>query len=135
MRWILAGLTVAAAPLTMWLVSRVEIDALVEAEPHVEQLASSDTQFVAGNYWLVWPTVVEARAQGRSAWGIAPRVEPIRSQVRSALSGEISRNGSARIMCLGVDAQGCLVTTRSWTGVPLTLLMQVGSDPLLIVVR
>jgi hypothetical protein len=132
---VLACVALAAAPTTIWLVSRVRVDALVAAEPRVDELADDDIKFVAGDYWRVWPTVVEARAQGLTVWGVTLRSEATASGLRTALAEEVRRNGSAAIMCLDVDAQACLDSTRVWTGLPLTLVSQGSTEPLVIVVQ
>jgi hypothetical protein len=125
----------AAAPVTIWLVSRVSVDSLVAAEPRVDQLADDGIRFVAGDYWSVWPTVLEGRAQGLTVWGLLFRGEATLPQARSALADEVRQHGSARVMCLQVDAQGCLNSIRSWTELPLNLVSQVSSAPVVIVVQ
>jgi hypothetical protein len=63
------------------------------------------------------------------------RGEPIRGEARSALDEELRRHGSAEVMCLAVDTEGCLNSISWWTELPLSLVAEASTDPLVIVVR
>lgn len=110
---VFALLAVWAGALTI--THRSEVVALTASEPFVTTARELDVRLVAGNYWTVWPTVVDGRARGLPLLGVSFRSDPLIDEIRDELDAARKRGGTV-VLCAGLDdPDGCvaLVNERS----------------------
>jgi hypothetical protein len=61
----------------------------------------------AGDYWLVWPSVLGDMMQGHEAYGLAFRGEANRAAIRKYVLQAIDRDGHVSVLCLNDRPQAC----------------------------
>lgn len=121
--------TVLLPALAVWSFARIDIDALVATRPAVAVAREQRVDIVTGDYWSVWPTVIEARAQGLDVLGLAYRANPIVDDLSQRIAAELGRDGAVTVLCLGIGPADCATSLTNWG---LTLTRPVSNDPLVV---
>jgi hypothetical protein len=109
-----AGLAFAAPGGAAVALRTVEIDDLTESRPAVEAAREFDADIIAGDYWTVWPAVIEARAQQLDVLGLAYRANPWVDDITDRIEHELADDGFVTVVCLGVDEPTCADSLRNW---------------------
>jgi hypothetical protein len=119
-RWVSAGcFIVAVGYLARPMVSLEEYAALSKAKPCAQFAITSGCQFVAGNYWAVWPLVFEVLSVRGNVFGLADRAVGNAQNTLRALGMELESRGEVQVLCLSVAAGECAdqlerLTRRKW---------------------
>lgn len=71
-------------------------------------LTPTGGRFYAGDYWLVWPSVLRDMMAGKIAYGLTFRGEANREAVRRAVLETIRRHGEATVYCLNDTVAHCM---------------------------
>ena len=124
------GLVVAA----LWSTTRVDVDVLVASEPRVATVDEHDVDLVVGDYWLVWPTVVEARAQGLDVDGVTERSDAVIGRILRDVDADLDGGGSVRVLCTGPEERPCLDQLDRVTGREWEVTEVIDHDPLVVAV-
>jgi hypothetical protein len=91
-----------------------------QVQPLVSYAQSNGLRFIAGDYWVVWPTVFRLLDRRESAFGLTARASGNARKMRQALDRGILAEGSGKALCLGSDEKQCAkdaeaLTGRRWT--------------------
>ena len=116
----LAAVLAIAAPLgAVSALRAVEIDDLAESRPAVEAARLFDADLVTGDYWVVWPAVIQARAENVDVLGLSYRANPRVDELTDRIGRSLADDGAVTVMCLGVDEAVCDDALRNWGLRPL----------------
>jgi len=96
-----------------------ECATLSKAKPCADFAITSGCQFVAGDYWVVWPLVFEVLSVGGSAFGLSYRAIGNAQNTLQALDMEFENRGEVKVLCMSVAAAECAnqlegLTRRKW---------------------
>jgi hypothetical protein len=109
-----AGLAIAAPVGAAVALRTVEIDDLAESRPAVDAALAFDADIIAGDYWTVWPAVIEARAERLDVLGLAYRANPRADEITDRIAHELAGDGLVTVVCVGVDEATCADSLRNW---------------------
>lgn len=113
-------------------VHRVHFLVLVQAEPAADLVVEREIDLVVGDYWTVWPVVIDARARGNEVLGVSDRTAAIGSQVEAAIGDDVSAGDPLTAMCLGVDVPRCVEMVNEWAPYPLDVDVLIADRPLVV---
>lgn len=107
------------------------IVALSNARPLVEAARANDAQLLVGNYWVVWPAVIQGRAEGLDLLGVSYRSDPIADEILDAVDDELT-DGQVALLCVDGDAARCMTEFSQFSGRTWALASASESGPLVI---
>ena len=116
---ILGGVAFMLAYLVRVPVPLSDYSIFARVQPFVEYAQANELRFIAGDYWVVWPTVFRLLDRRDAAFGLATRAVGNVRKMQRALDQEILARGSAKALCAGSDGTRCvrdaeLLTGRRW---------------------
>jgi len=82
----------------------------------VNALSPAGSALYAGDYWVVWPSVLRDLMQGYQAYGLTYRAESNREAARKFTFEKIKENGYATVLCLNEKAENCIMQIQSVVG-------------------
>jgi len=86
-----------------------------------DALTASGDHLYAGNYWVVWPSVLRDMMQGYSSYGLTFRGDANRVMARNYVMMKIKANGHVIVFCLNDTVENCISQVNSIVG-PLNTL-------------
>jgi len=87
----------------------------------VDTLTESGGQLYAGDYWLVWPSVLRDMISGFEAYGLCYRGDGNKSKTTAYVLNKIRDKGYVDVYCLNDSVENCVAQINSLVG-PLHLL-------------
>jgi hypothetical protein len=87
----------------------------------VNALTESGGQLYAGDYWLVWPSVLRDMISGYDAFGLCYRGDGNKSKTKTYVLNKIREQGYADVYCLNDSVENCVAQVNSLVG-PLHVL-------------
>jgi len=82
----------------------------------VDALANPRHHLYAGDYWVVWPSVLRDMMHGHDAYGLTVRGEANGKAAREYILGVIRDHGNAEVYCLMDTVENCIINTNSIAG-------------------
>ena len=125
---------VVLAGLTVWRVERVRPDVVTSQLDAVRTAEAFDVPIIAGDYWFVWPAVLEARSRGDDVDGLTYRSAPIRDDLEAVMRSYVARDEPLPIMCLGAELSTCLDRFDSVSDLTWTVAAWLSEDPVVVTV-
>ncbi len=74
----------------------------------IDALSEPGDRLYAGDYWVVWPSVLRDMRKGHESYGLAYRGEANKVAARKCALRLIKENGRATVYCLNDTVQSCL---------------------------
>jgi len=82
----------------------------------VNLLTKSSSGLYAGNYWVVWPSVLRDLIEGYESYGLAYRAEGNQVKVRDFILRKIKQDGNVSVFCLNEKPRICIDQINSMAG-------------------
>lgn len=84
--------------------------------PYVVFARENGIRFVAGDYWVVWPTVFRLLDTPDQAFGVTYRGDGSGAGLRRALQSELAKSSKVSLICLRALASECTADAVNLTG-------------------
>lgn len=91
-------------------------DIVVEVADYVDFAERNDLQFVAGAYWLAWPTAAELVRRGRPGVGLSWRAEGNRASIVAAIKESLRQGKVPRALCIEWSVADCIEPAAEVSG-------------------
>lgn len=82
----------------------------------VNSLTEPGSNLYAGDYWVVWPSVLRDMMQGHEAYGLTFRGDANKYSAGEYVRKRINQNGSVSVFCLNDKAESCINQVNSVVG-------------------
>ena len=112
--WIFSGLIFTSV--CMSLISPMILFGEYKIFQRVNSLTEPGSNLYAGDYWVVWPSVLRDMMQGHAAYGLTFRGDANKSSAGEYIRNRINQNGSVSVFCLNDKAENCINQVNSVVG-------------------
>lgn len=112
--WILTGTIFLLVSLS--LISPIRSFSEYKVFQRVNSLTEPGSNLYAGDYWVVWPSVLRDMMHGHEAYGLTFRGDANRATVGEYVRKRINQNGSVSVFCLNDQAENCINQVNSIVG-------------------
>lgn len=112
--WIFSG--VVFASVCMLLTSPIKTFSEYKIFHSVNSLTDPGGHLYAGDYWVVWPSVLRDMMQGHEAYGLTFRGDANKATATEYVQKKINQNGSVSVFCLNDKAENCINQVNSIVG-------------------
>ncbi|GAA4409072.1 hypothetical protein GCM10011450_27170 [Advenella faeciporci] len=82
----------------------------------VNNLSTPGSSLYAGDYWVVWPSVLRDMMKGYEAYGLGYRAEGNKEKVKNYVFEKIKDNGYVIVICLNEKVVNCVNQINSVVG-------------------
>lgn len=112
--WIFSGIIITSV--CMSLISPIILFGEYKIFQRVNSLSEPGSNLYAGDYWVVWPSVLRDMMQGHEAYGLTFRGDANKSSAGEYIRKRINQNGSVSVFCLNDKAENCINQVNSVVG-------------------
>jgi hypothetical protein len=116
-------------------IERTEIDVLADSAPVVDAVVRYDVDVIAGDYWPVWPAVIEARARGHDVLAVTYRANPLADEIAVRLADELAAPNELTVLCLAIEQVSCIASVAVLSPTPLEAGRVLSQEPVVLVVE
>jgi hypothetical protein len=112
--WIFSGVTLTLV--CMSLMSPIILFSEYKIFQKVNSLTEPGSNLYAGDYWVVWPSVLRDMMKGHEAYGLTFRGDANKSSAGEYVRKRINENGSVSVFCLNDNEENCINQVNSVVG-------------------